>query len=53
MFVEQLEGAVRGAPLPFAQSLILVWPQVTGLIAGMILVFVGAYVCFQRQEVRA
>jgi len=53
VFVDQLAGAVRGAPLPFAQSLLLVWPQVTGLIAGMILLFVGAYVSFQRQEVRA
>jgi hypothetical protein len=30
-----------------------VWPQVTGVVAGMILLFVGADVCFQRQEVRA
>lgn len=49
----QLEGAVLGAPLPLAQSLLLVWPQFTGLIAGSILLFALAYVLFQRQEIRA
>ena len=39
--------------LPLAQSLILVWPQVTSLIAGVIVLFVAAYIVFQRQEVRA
>jgi ABC-2 type transport system permease protein len=48
----QLEGAVS-APLPFSESLALVWPQVTGLFAAFILLFTGAYVMFQRQEVRA
>ena len=48
----QLEGAVS-APLPFAESLALIWPQVTGLIAGFIGLFTIAYVAFQRQEVRA
>jgi ABC-2 type transport system permease protein len=42
-----------GAPLPAAQSFILVWPQFTGLIAGMIVIFAIAYVVFQRQEIRA
>jgi ABC-2 type transport system permease protein len=49
----QLEGAVLGAPLPFSQSLLMVWPQVTGLIAGSILLFALAYILFQRQEIRA
>jgi ABC-2 type transport system permease protein len=53
IFVEQLEGAVMGRPLPLAQSLLLVWPQVTGLLAGVIVLFVATYVVFQRQEVRA
>lgn len=48
----QLEGAIS-APLPFVQSVALVWPQVTGLIAGCIGLFTIAYVAFQRQEVRA
>jgi ABC-2 type transport system permease protein len=49
----QMRGAIPGAPLPFDQSLLLIWPQVTGLIAGTIVVFAAAYVVFQREEVRA
>jgi ABC-2 type transport system permease protein len=49
----QMEGAILGAPLPFGQSVGLVWPQITGLIAGSILLFALAYVLFQRQEIRA
>ena len=49
----QMYGAIMGAPLPFGQSLLLIWPQITGLIAGMIVVFAAAYVIFQREEVRA
>ena len=48
----QMEGAIN-APLPFDQSLALVWPQLTGLLASLILLFAIAYVVFQRQEVRA
>ncbi|MCQ4153624.1 MAG: ABC transporter permease, partial [Archaeoglobi archaeon] len=40
-------------PLPLSQSLMLVWPQLTGLIAGTILLFAVSYVLFQRQEIRA
>jgi len=46
-------GMLLGAPLPAAQSFILVWPQLTGLIAAMILIFVAGYIVFQRQEIRA
>ena len=53
VLITQLEGAVRGTLLPLSQSLLLVWPQFTGLIATVILLFAGAYVAFQRQEVRA
>ena len=49
----QMEGAVANAPLPFSQSVLLMWPQLTGLIAGTILLFALAYVLFQRQEIRA
>jgi ABC-2 type transport system permease protein len=44
---------VVGAPLPFGQSLLVAWPQIVGLVAAAILVFVVGYVAFQRQEVRA
>ena len=53
MLPSQMRGAILGAPLPFDQSLLLIWPQITGLIAGMIVVFAAAYVVFQREEVRA
>ena len=46
-------GALMGTPLPLSQSLLLIWPQLTGLIASLVLLFTLAYVAFQRQEVRA
>ena len=46
-------GAIPGAPLPFLQSLAIVWAQIVGLVASTILLFVAGYVVFQRQEVRA
>lgn len=49
----QMEGAVMGAPLPLGQSVLLMWPQLTGLIAVTILLFALGYVLFQRQEIRA
>ncbi|MBR0799323.1 ABC transporter permease [Bradyrhizobium jicamae] len=53
VFLDQLRGAVMGAPLPFAQSVMIAWPQTVGLIACTIVLFVAGYVLFQRQEVRA
>jgi len=53
IFLDQLQGAVMGAPLALGQSLQIVWPQAVGLIAGAILLFALTYVVFQRQEVRA
>lgn len=49
----QLEGAILGTPLPLSQSLLLIWPQLTGMVASTILLFALAYVLFQRQEIRA
>ncbi len=46
-------GSVPGAPLPFLQSLLVVWPQIVGMVATAIMLFVISYVTFQRQEVRA
>ena len=48
-----MEGAVLGAPLPLNQSVALIWPHLTGLIAATILLFAVAYVIFQRREIRA
>ena len=53
IYLSQLQGAVLGAPMPLGESLIIAWPQIVGLVAGTILLFVGGYVIFQRQEVRA
>jgi len=53
IFLDQLQGAVMGAPLALGQSLQIVWPQAVGLLAGVILLFALTYVVFQRQEVRA
>jgi ABC-2 type transport system permease protein len=50
--LEQLQGAVPGN-LPLLQSILLVWPQAVGLVAGVIVLFVASYVVFQRQEIRA
>ena len=49
----QLQGAVLGSPIPLVQSILLIWPQITGLIAVVILGFTLTYVLFQRQEIRA
>jgi ABC-2 type transport system permease protein len=53
VYLDQLEGAVMGAPLPFGESVLLAWPQIVSMIAAAILLFVAGYVAFQRQEVRA
>jgi ABC-2 type transport system permease protein len=52
VYASQLQGAVQG-PLPFGESVMIAWPQITGLLAGAILLFVISYILFQRQEVRA
>ncbi|HLY66018.1 MAG TPA: ABC transporter permease [Chloroflexota bacterium] len=51
MLIER--GAVPGAPIPLLQSVLVVWGQIVGLVAGTIMLFVIGYVVFQRQEVRA
>jgi len=48
----QLDRAIK-APLPLGQSVLVIWPQLTGLIAATIVLFVICYVLFQRQEIRA
>jgi ABC-2 type transport system permease protein len=53
VFLSQLQGALVGAPLPFSESALLIWPQLAGLVAALMLVFTVAYVAFQRQEIRA
>lgn len=53
VFYSQIQEALLGTPLPAAQSFLLIWPQLTGLVATMIAIFAIAYIIFQRQEIRA
>jgi ABC-2 type transport system permease protein len=41
------------ALLSLDKSLLLVWPQIVALVALAVACFVGAYIAFMRQEVRA
>ncbi len=50
--MEQVYGAIPG-PLPLGQSLLLVWPQVTGLLAATLLCFALSYYSFMRREIRS
>ncbi|WP_102346461.1 ABC transporter permease [Bacillus sp. Marseille-P3661] len=50
--MEQLVGAIP-SPLPLKQSLLLIWPQFTGLIAATIICFGISYFIFMKQEIRA
>ncbi|HET7656938.1 MAG TPA: ABC transporter permease subunit [Bacillales bacterium] len=49
---QQVVGAIP-SPLPLGQSLLLVWPQVTGLIAATVVCFGISYLLFMRQEIRS
>jgi len=53
VFQSQLEGALMGAPLSTGQSILIVWPEISSMLAEMLVLFTLAYVVFQRQEVRA
>lgn len=48
----QYSGA-NNSMLPLGQSLLLVWPHLTALIALTIIVFAVSYICFMKQEIRA
>lgn len=49
--MEQMAGAIP-SPLPFKESLMIVWPQVTGLLAATTVCFALAYYSFMRREIR-
>ena len=51
LMMEQVQGAIP-SPLPLGQSLLVIWPQLTGLIAVTILCFALSYVMFMRREIR-
>ncbi len=50
--MEQVHGAIP-SPLSLGQSVLVVWPQLTGLIAIALIFFALAYLSFMRKEVRS
>ncbi|MFD0710408.1 ABC transporter permease [Paenibacillus sp. GCM10027626] len=52
MTMKQVIGAIP-SPLPLGQSLLLIWPQLTGLLAATLICFAISYVLFMRQEIRS
>ncbi len=50
--MEQIYGTIPG-PLPLGQSILVVWPQITGLIAATLVCFALAYAAFMRKEIRS
>lgn len=50
--MEQMAGAIP-APLPVKESIMIVWPQVSGLIALTVSCFAMAYFLFMRREIRS
>lgn len=50
--MQQMQGALPST-LSLGQSLLVVWPQLTGLIAVTLVCFGLSYVTFMRREVRA
>ncbi|MGX5816721.1 ABC transporter permease [Chitinophaga lutea] len=49
--MEQMAGAIP-APITLRESLLIVWPQVTGLIAATTVCFALSYYLFMRREIR-
>ncbi|MBI4288000.1 MAG: ABC transporter permease [Chloroflexi bacterium] len=52
VLVQQVQGLIP-TPLRLSQSLNLVWPQLTTIVALTLVVFAIGYVRFMRQEIRA
>lgn len=50
--LSQTYGAIPSA-LPLRESLFIVWPQLTGLIAATVLCFAISYYLFMKREIRA
>lgn len=49
--MERMAGAIP-SPLPVKESLMIVWPQVTGLLAATTVCFALTYYLFMRREIR-
>lgn len=53
LFQSQLQGALINAPLSTGQSILIAWPEISSMIAAMLVLFTLSYVVFQRREIRA
>nr|WP_199082763.1 ABC transporter permease subunit [Pedobacter sp. ASV19] len=52
MTMQQMAGAIP-SPLPFRESIMIVWPQVSGLIGATVTCFALSYYLFMRREIRS
>jgi len=50
--MEQMVGAIP-SPLSFRESFLMVWPQISGLTAAMMICFAWSYYIFMRREIRS
>lgn len=53
MMMIGIYSGLKPTPLPIAQSLLIVWPQLVGLLALTALCFIIGYVKFMREEIRS
>ena len=53
MLISIYTGGMIPTPLPLGQSLLIIWPQLTSLIALTALCFAGSYIKFMREEIRS
>jgi len=51
--LSEAEAEIPTNPLPIGQSLLLVWPQIVGLIALTSVCFAISYAIFMRREIRS
>jgi len=53
MMISTLAAGRMLSPLPFSQSLLLVWPQLVSIIALAAICFAISYIRFMREEIRS
>jgi len=49
--MQQVQGTIP-SPLPVGQSLMLIWPQLIGLVAMTVICFVLSYIVFMRKDMK-
>jgi len=53
MMISTLAAGRMLSPLPFSQSLLLIWPQLVSIIALAAICFAVSYIRFMREEIRS